>query len=80
MDAISFVMGEKKVRLRVTRMSELLHKTPTGKLVSQSARVTAVLELEDGSEMQFTRMIENSSTNHKINDQVSSLTLIFISH
>ncbi|KAK4327870.1 hypothetical protein Pmani_001677 [Petrolisthes manimaculis] len=69
MDAISFVIGVKKSSLRVRRVSDLLHGASTGQPVSQSAYVTAELELEDGSVICFTRIIEGSTIHHKISDK-----------
>lgn len=74
MDAISFVMGEKTSSLRVKRLNELIHGASVGKPVSRSASVTAIFELEDGTEKSFTRIVLGSSSEHRINDEV---TLIF---
>ncbi|XP_043267117.1 structural maintenance of chromosomes protein 1A [Venturia canescens] len=67
MDAISFVMGEKTSSLRVKRFSELIHGASIGKPVARNASVTAVFELEDGSEKSFMRTVQGSSSEHRIN-------------
>ncbi|XP_034936971.1 structural maintenance of chromosomes protein 1A [Chelonus insularis] len=67
MDAISFVMGEKTSSLRVKRFSELIHGASIGKPVARSASVTAVFELEDGTEKSFMRTVQGSSSEHRIN-------------
>ena len=73
MDAISFVMGEKTSSLRVKRLNELIHGASVGKPVSRSASVTAIFELEDGTEKSFTRIVLGSSSEHRINDEVDLL-------
>jgi structural maintenance of chromosome 1 len=78
MDAISFVMGEKTSSLRVKRLNELIHGASVGKPVSRSASVTAIFELEDGTEKSFTRIVLGSSSEHRINDEVDLLAYIFI--
>lgn len=72
MDAISFVMGEKTSSLRVKRLSDLIHGASIGQPISRSAHVTAVFEMEDGREKRFTRMVQGSSSDHKINGEVVS--------
>ena len=70
MDAISFVMGEKTSSLRVKRLSDLIHGASIGKPVANRAQVTAVFQMEDGTEKRFTRLVQGSSSDHKINDKV----------
>ncbi|XP_043260153.1 structural maintenance of chromosomes protein 1A isoform X2 [Colletes gigas] len=70
MDAISFVMGEKTSSLRVKRFSELIHGASIGLPVARSASVTAVFELESGSEKSFMRSVQGSSSEHRINNTV----------
>ncbi|KAL7300693.1 hypothetical protein TKK_0006673 [Trichogramma kaykai] len=70
MDAISFVMGEKTSSLRVKRFNELIHGASIGQPVSRSASVTAVFEMEDGSEKSFMRAVHGSSSEHRINGSV----------
>ncbi|OAD60428.1 Structural maintenance of chromosomes protein 1A [Eufriesea mexicana] len=70
MDAISFVMGEKTSSLRVKRFSELIHGASIGMPVARSASVTAVFELEDGTEKSFMRSVQGSSSEHRINSNV----------
>lgn len=70
MDAISFVMGEKTSSLRVKRFSELIHGASIGMPVARSASVTAVFELEDGTEKSFMRLVQGSSSEHRINSNV----------
>lgn len=72
MDAISFVMGEKTSSLRVKRLSDLIHGASIGQPISRSAHVTAVFEMEDGKEKRFTRLVQGSSSDHKINGEVVS--------
>lgn len=72
MDAVSFVMGEKTQTLRVKRLSDLIHGASINKPVSRSAHVTAVFELEDGTERRFTRTVQGSSSDHRINGEVVS--------
>jgi len=72
MDAVSFVMGEKTQTLRVKRLSDLIHGASINKPVSRSAHVTAVFELHDGTERRFTRTVQGSSSDHRINGEVGS--------
>ncbi|XP_029158275.1 structural maintenance of chromosomes protein 1A [Nylanderia fulva] len=72
MDAISFVMGEKTSSLRVKRFSELIHGASIGMPVARSASVTAVFELEDGTEKSFMRSVQGSSSEHRINNSLVS--------
>ncbi len=72
MDAISFVMGEKTSSLRVRRLSDLIHGASISRPVSNRASVTAIFEMEDGSEKKFTRSIIGSSSDHKINGEAVS--------
>ncbi|XP_072745349.1 structural maintenance of chromosomes protein 1A [Anoplolepis gracilipes] len=72
MDAISFVMGEKTSSLRVKRFSELIHGASIGMPVARSASVTAVFELEDGTEKSFMRSVQGSSSEHRINNTIVS--------
>ena len=73
MDAISFVMGERTSSLRVKRLSDLIHGASIGQPISRSAQVTAVFELEKAGEKRFTRTVQGSSSDHKINGKVSLL-------
>ncbi|XP_033230168.1 structural maintenance of chromosomes protein 1A-like [Belonocnema kinseyi] len=70
MDAISFVMGEKTSSLRVKRFGELIHGASIGMPVARTASVTAVFELENGSEKSFMRSVHGSSSEHRINGSV----------
>ncbi|XP_042870292.1 structural maintenance of chromosomes protein 1A-like isoform X1 [Penaeus japonicus] len=77
MDAISFVMGEKTSSLRVKRLSDLIHGASIGQPISRTAHVTAVFTLESGEEKRFTRLVQGSSSDHRINgDVVSSQTYL----
>lgn len=67
MDAISFVMGEKTSSLRVKRLSDLIHGASVGNPVSSRASVTAVFLMEDGSQRHFTRTVQGSSSEHRVN-------------
>ncbi|KAL2743670.1 structural maintenance of chromosomes protein 1A-like [Vespula maculifrons] len=69
MDAISFVMGEKISSLRVSRLNDLISKKSDGTLMTHSAHVTVIFEIE-GRSKEFTRGIHNSSNIYKINNQV----------
>lgn len=67
MDAISFVMGEKTTSLRVKRLSDLIHGASIGQPAARSAAVTAVFMMEDGNEKRFTRTVQGTSSDYKIN-------------
>ncbi|GLH03186.1 Structural maintenance of chromosomes protein [Gryllus bimaculatus] len=69
MDAVSFVMGEKTTSLRVKRLSDLIHGASIGQPISRSASVTAVFLLEDGTEKRFTRGVQGSTSEHRINGE-----------
>jgi len=45
-----------------------------------SASVTAVFELEDGTEKSFMRSVQGSSSEHRINNNVSFATGFLFSH
>ncbi|XP_014241768.1 structural maintenance of chromosomes protein 1A isoform X2 [Cimex lectularius] len=66
MDAISFVMGEKTSALRVKRLSDLIHGASIGQPISKVASVTAVFLLEDGNLKRFTRTVQGSSSDYRI--------------
>ncbi|CAN7975457.1 unnamed protein product [Ixodes persulcatus] len=70
MDAISFVLGEKKNSLRVKKLSDLIHGAPIGAPVASRAHVTAVYCNEDDTETHFTRIVVHSSSEFRINDVV----------
>ncbi|XP_057376078.1 structural maintenance of chromosomes protein 1A-like [Daphnia carinata] len=70
MDAVSFVMGEKTQTLRVKRLSDLIHGASINKPVSRSAMVAAIFELEDGTELKFTRIVQGSSSEHRFNGEM----------
>lgn len=67
MDAISFVMGEKTTSLRVKRLGDLIHGASINKPVARTAGVTAVFRMEDGTEKRFTRSVQGTSSDYKIN-------------
>ncbi len=71
MDAVSFVMGEKTQTLRVKRLGDLIHGASINKPAARSALVTAVFELENGTERRFTRIVQGSSSGHKLDGQVN---------
>ncbi|CAN7988940.1 unnamed protein product [Ixodes hexagonus] len=73
MDAISFVLGEKKNSLRVKKLGDLIHGAPIGAPVANRAHVTAVYCNEDDTETHFTRIVIHSSSEFRINDVVVSL-------
>ncbi|KAB7495934.1 Structural maintenance of chromosomes protein 1A [Armadillidium nasatum] len=72
MDAISFVMGEKTSSLRVKRLSDLIHGASIGQPISRSAQVTAIFDMGNGVEKRFTRLVQGSSSDHRINNEVVS--------
>merc|ERR1712168_447020 len=66
-------MGEKTSQLRVKRLADLIHGASIGQAVSTRASVTARFELDDGEEKTFTRSVQSSSSDYKINgESVSS--------
>eukprot|EP00117_Sycon_ciliatum_P043766 scpid25552/ scgid31647/ Structural maintenance of chromosomes protein 1A len=69
MDAISFVLGEKTVSLRVKHVKDLIHGAPIGKPVANRAMVTAVYKQDSGEELLFTRTIvaSSNSTEYRLN-------------
>lgn len=66
MDAISFVMGEKTSALRVKRLSDLIHGASIGQPISKIASVTAVFLMDNGVTKRFTRTVQGSSSDYKI--------------
>lgn len=60
MDALSFVMGEKTINLRVKNIQELIHGAHIGKPISSSASVKIVYVEESGEEKTFTRIIRGT--------------------
>lgn len=71
MDAISFVLGEKKSSLRVKRLSDLIHGAPIGAKAASHARVTAVFQHDDEAETRFTR-IAGDNSEYRIDDAAVS--------
>lgn len=74
MDAVSFVMGEKTQTLRVKRLADLIHGASINKAVARSAMVSAIFELEDKTELKFTRLVSNGSSEHRFNEEVNIFT------
>lgn len=70
MDAVSFVMGANAQHLRVRRLPDLIYGASFGGPVSNTACVSAVFELEDGTSKTFTRQINGASSEYSINYQV----------
>ncbi|XP_061061420.1 structural maintenance of chromosomes protein 1B isoform X2 [Eubalaena glacialis] len=68
MDALSFVMGEKIVNLRVKNIQELIHGAHIGKPVSSSATVKIVYVEESGEEKTFARTIRGGCSEYYFND------------
>ncbi|XP_068959739.1 structural maintenance of chromosomes protein 1B [Petaurus breviceps papuanus] len=68
MDALSFVMGERAVRLRVKSVQELIHGAHVGRPVAASASVKAVYVEEGGEEKSFCRTIRGGSSEFHFND------------
>ena len=71
MDAVSFVMGEKAQMLRVKRLSDLIHGASINKAIVNKAKVSAIFELEDETELKFTRIVAGGSSEHRFNDEVN---------
>jgi structural maintenance of chromosome 1 len=71
MDAVSFVMGEKTQTLRVKRLSDLIHGASINKAIVNKAKVSAIFELEDKTELKFTRIVSGGSSEHRFNDEVN---------
>ena len=72
MDAVSFVMGEKTQTLRVKRLSDLIHGASINKAIVNKAKVSAIFELEDKTELKFTRIVLGSgSSEYRFNDEVN---------
>jgi structural maintenance of chromosome 1 len=72
MDAVSFVMGEKAQTLRVKRLSDLIHGASINKAIVNKAKVSAIFELEDKTELKFTRIVLGSgSSEYRFNDEVN---------
>ncbi|XP_045408754.1 structural maintenance of chromosomes protein 1B isoform X1 [Lemur catta] len=72
MDALSFVMGEKTVNLRVKNIQELIHGAHIGKPVSSSASVKIVYVEESGEEKTFARIIRGGCSEFHFNDNIVS--------
>nr|XP_012612846.2 structural maintenance of chromosomes protein 1B [Microcebus murinus] len=72
MDALSFVMGEKTVNLRVKNIQELIHGAHIGKPVSSSASVKIVYVEDSGEEKTFARIIRGGCSEFRFNDNVVS--------
>ncbi|KAG1650153.1 Structural maintenance of chromosomes protein 1A [Nymphon striatum] len=70
MDAISFVLGERTSSLRVKRLTDLIHGAPVGAPVSNKAVVTAVFENDDGTEINFRRIVTGSASEYRIDQAV----------
>ncbi|XP_069693029.1 structural maintenance of chromosomes protein 1A-like isoform X2 [Periplaneta americana] len=64
LDAIVFVLGVNLDLLRVNNYTELIHGGNYNRPISDSASVTAVLHLDDGTEKEFTRsiLLQNDTT------------------
>ena len=71
MDAVSFVMGEKTQTLRVKRLSDLIHGASINKAIVNKAKVSAIFELEDETELKFTRIVSGGSSEYRFNDEVN---------
>ncbi|KAM8778575.1 structural maintenance of chromosomes protein 1B isoform 1-T1 [Rhynchonycteris naso] len=72
MDALSFVMGEKTVNLRVKHIQELIHGAHIGKPVSSSASVKIVYVEESGEERTFARIIRGGCSEFRFDDNLVS--------
>uniref|UniRef100_A0AC35TYU6 Structural maintenance of chromosomes protein n=1 Tax=Rhabditophanes sp. KR3021 TaxID=114890 RepID=A0AC35TYU6_9BILA len=67
MDAISFVLGEKTINLRVKKLSDLIHGMTHGQPVSNKCLVKMYYELGNGKMKVFSRGVVNSSSEYRIN-------------
>ncbi|KAM4883294.1 structural maintenance of chromosomes protein 1B isoform 2-T2 [Thomomys bottae] len=72
MDALSFVMGEKIVNLRVKSIQELIHGAHIGKPISSFASVQIVYVEEDGKEKKFSRIIQGGCSEFYFDDNLVS--------
>ncbi|XP_031512055.1 structural maintenance of chromosomes protein 1B isoform X2 [Papio anubis] len=72
MDALSFVMGEKTINLRVKNIQELIHGAHIGKPISSSASVKIVYIEESGEEKTFTRIIRGGCSEFRFDDNLVS--------
>ncbi|XP_050661778.1 structural maintenance of chromosomes protein 1B isoform X3 [Macaca thibetana thibetana] len=72
MDALSFVMGEKTINLRVKNIQELIHGAHIGKPISSSASVKIVYVEESGEEKTFTRIIRGGCSEFRFDDNLVS--------
>ncbi|XP_053438262.1 structural maintenance of chromosomes protein 1B isoform X1 [Nycticebus coucang] len=68
MDALSFVMGEKKANLRVKNIQELIHGAHIGKPVSSSASVKIIYVEESGEKKTFARIIRGGCSEFHFDD------------
>ncbi|RXG70007.1 Structural maintenance of chromosomes protein 1A [Armadillidium vulgare] len=64
--------SEKTSSLRVKRLSDLIHGASIGQPISRSAQVTAIFDMGNGVEKRFTRLVQGSSSDHRINNEVVS--------
>ncbi|XP_041111222.1 structural maintenance of chromosomes protein 1B isoform X2 [Polyodon spathula] len=74
MDALSFVMGERAVNLRVKHTRDLIHGAHIGKPASATARVMMTYCEENGEENTFSRTITGDSSEYHLNGRVVSLS------
>ncbi|XP_054438566.1 structural maintenance of chromosomes protein 1B isoform X2 [Pteronotus mesoamericanus] len=78
MDALSFVMAEKTVNLRVKHIQELIHGAHVGKPVSSSASVKIVYVEDSGEEKTFTRIIRGGCSEFRFDDNPVSRSAYII--
>ncbi|XP_047453101.1 structural maintenance of chromosomes protein 1B [Mugil cephalus] len=68
MDALSFVMGERAVSLRVKHLRDLIHGAHIRQPVSNTARVAMRYFDDEDQETVFSRIINGDSSEYRIND------------
>ncbi|MGH0163898.1 UNVERIFIED_CONTAM: hypothetical protein FKN15_046286 [Acipenser sinensis] len=74
MDALSFVMGERAVNLRVKHTRDLIHGAHIGKPASTTASVMMTYCEENGEEKTFSRTITGDSSEYHLNGRVVTLS------
>ncbi|VDM37316.1 unnamed protein product [Toxocara canis] len=70
-DALSFVLGEKAINLRVKKLADLIHGATSGKPVASKCRVMMSFE-EDGGARRFERTVSLNSSEYCIDSKASS--------
>ncbi|KAL0968626.1 hypothetical protein UPYG_G00269310 [Umbra pygmaea] len=73
MDALSFVMGERVVSLRVKHTRDLIHGAHIGRPASNTASVAMLYCDENGEELNFCRSISGDSSEYHVNGRQITL-------